>query len=177
MLTLMNTLSLTLIMLTLIVLTLITLTLVFLTLIMLMITLTLARLCLCLRQCSLTLVPTLVLAPVLTASFQDDEDRDSVDMELEEFALGESAVGGQRGEGGGGGGGARGLKAAASTAASNLRRNVRSMLTTHPHHQHRQVPARFNVFMLVHITLSAKVRVILMFMLVPQRFVRFRTEQ
>lgn len=51
-------------------------------------------------------------------------------MELEEFALGESAIGaaGARGFGGAVGGASRGLKAAASTAASNLRRNMRSIL-------------------------------------------------
>lgn len=58
---------------------------------------------------------------------QDGHGGESDDMELEEFALGESALGT---------GGSRGLKAAASTAASNLRRNVRSML--HAQQQQQQ---------------------------------------
>lgn len=62
-------------------------------------------------------------------------------MELDEFALGESAIGATTG---GEGGGAKGLKAAASSAASNLRRNVRSMLTAQQQqwqqqqHQHQR---------------------------------------
>lgn len=62
-------------------------------------------------------------------------------MELEEFALGESALGSASAveeASGGISGGGRGLKAAASTAASNLRRNVRTMLQVQQQ-QHQQL--------------------------------------
>lgn len=64
---------------------------------------------------------------------QDGHDGESDDMELEEFALGESALGA---------GGGRGLKAVASTAASNLRRNVRSMLNAQQQQQQHQQQVR-----------------------------------
>lgn len=62
-------------------------------------------------------------------------------MELEEFALGESAIGAARAETG-----AKGLKAAASTAASNLRRNMRSMLTAQQRQQQQQQVCSFLYF-------------------------------
>lgn len=64
------------------------------------------------------------------------QDSEGDDMELDEFALGDSAIGSARGEDGGSG--AKGLKAAASTAASNLRRNVRSMLTAQQQQRQQQ---------------------------------------
>lgn len=74
------------------------------------------------------------------SGWQDGHDREGDGMELEEFALGESALGTASGVGEGIGlGGGRGLKAAASTAASNLRRNVRSMLNAQQQQQQQQV--------------------------------------
>lgn len=88
------------------------------------------------------IIHILTLSSAPLSSLQDGHDRESDGMELEEFALGESALGTATSSGveeGIGLGGGRGLKAAASTAASNLRRNVRSMLNAQQQQQHQQV--------------------------------------